>query len=463
MPRVRPVLLLEMNEVPWRLLDRAIGDFRFPAIRAFFDESATYVTLSHDKGELSPWVTWPSLHRGINNTEHGIKNLGQDVSTYRGTPLWDEYLARGLSVGVFGSMQSWPPRAPGPGGFYIPDTFAHDERCIPEFIEPLQRFNLALVRRNGRVVRDEALIRSDAVKLVPTLVRSRIRARTVARVAEQLLRERFDKTRLARRPIFQTLLFWDVFLGLYDRARPPAFSTFFSNHVAGIMHRYWADSFPEDFPERALSTPRPHAATMDFAIQVMDQILADALEVKRTNPETILVFASSMGQAAVHRDYEGFSPAIEQLKEFLAAFGVRENEFKPLLAMVPQVAVKIEDAELRTRARAEMEAARTGAGHQFLFVEEIGSSLSITISVTTRVDRDHNGFIRTTADGTRAFTSWSHAGIVMHEVEVGTGYHVPEGVLAVNGKGIAANRARPQLPATSVKAMLMELAGLETP
>ena len=28
------------------------------------------------------------------------------------------------------------------------------------------------------------------------------------------------------------------------------FSTFFTNHVAGIMHRYWRDSSPEEFQNK---------------------------------------------------------------------------------------------------------------------------------------------------------------------------------------------------------------------
>jgi hypothetical protein len=165
---VRPVLLLEMNEIPWRLLDRALGDPRWPHLQAFFASAQTYTTVTPDEGELSPWVTWPSFHRGIPNTEHGIANLGQDVATYRGVPLWQEYRARDLSVGVCGSMQSWPPLEPGPGGFYIPDTFAHDERCVPSYLEPLQRFNLSLVRKNGLVVRDHGLFSEEFWRLLPS-------------------------------------------------------------------------------------------------------------------------------------------------------------------------------------------------------------------------------------------------------------------------------------------------------
>src|SRR5256885_1700986 len=102
----RPVLLLEMNEIPWRIVDHFRNNERFPNLRAFFQSSATYTTTCKDVGELSPWVTWPSLHRGMDNTQHGIKNLGQDPATFRGKPVWEEYRERGHSIGICGSMQS---------------------------------------------------------------------------------------------------------------------------------------------------------------------------------------------------------------------------------------------------------------------------------------------------------------------------------------------------------------------
>src|SRR5688500_16209122 len=126
-----PLLLLEINEIPWRLIDRHLSDPALSHLGRFFSRAAQYTSVAVDTGELSPWVTWPTLHRGMSNQQHGIKNLGQDPSTFRGKPIWEEIREQGGTIGICGSMQSWPPIDPGPGGFYMPDTFAHDSRCIP--------------------------------------------------------------------------------------------------------------------------------------------------------------------------------------------------------------------------------------------------------------------------------------------------------------------------------------------
>src|SRR6266850_5721358 len=145
-----PILLLEINEVPWRLLDHYKR--RFAHIEQFLDGAHQFTTLTVDTGELSPWVTWPTFHRGMNNEAHGIKNLGQDPATFRGKPIWQEIREQGGTIGICGSLQSWPPIEPGEGGFYLPDTFAHDESCFPPALNPIQAFNLAQVRKNARVV-----------------------------------------------------------------------------------------------------------------------------------------------------------------------------------------------------------------------------------------------------------------------------------------------------------------------
>ena len=39
-----------------------------------------YETLAEDVGHLSPWITWPSLHRGVSNEQHEISDFGMDLS-----------------------------------------------------------------------------------------------------------------------------------------------------------------------------------------------------------------------------------------------------------------------------------------------------------------------------------------------------------------------------------------------
>src|SRR5688572_18284294 len=71
---MRPVLLLEINEVPLRVWKKYAANPRFPSIGRFLRESRLVETEVSDDGELSPWCTWPTFHRGLPKKEHGIHN-----------------------------------------------------------------------------------------------------------------------------------------------------------------------------------------------------------------------------------------------------------------------------------------------------------------------------------------------------------------------------------------------------
>lgn len=449
-----PILLLEINEVPWRLLDRYAGRPEYPNLRAFLAGAHQFTTVAVDTGELSPWVTWPTMHRGVNNERHGIKNLGQDPSTYRGVPVWEEIRARGASIGVFGSMQSWPPIDPGPGGFFVPDTFAHDERCIPGHLSAVQAFNLAQVRRNARVVDGSVPRMAEAASALRAFRAAGVRWSTLARLAAQVAAERFDPARTARRPIFQTVLFWDVFRSQFDPAKPPAFSTFFTNHVAGVMHRYWRDVFPEDFAGAAgEAASRSREPLMRFALGELDAMLADVLGWSRQNPDLVVVFAASMGQAAVHREsHEGVELVVEDLALLMKAAGLERADYRALLAMVPQVAVQVADAGLRARARDALLAATTAEGSPLIAVQEIGESLSITVRSPPRAQMQSG----IASIGGRSL-AYAHAGIRLQEIEPGTAYHIPEGSFAVWAPRLGAPRAadRARVDADRVKDWLL--------
>lgn len=457
MTRMTPILLLEVNEIPWRVIDKYLSNPKYKNLRKFFDSSLQYTTTTSDSGELSPWVTWPTFHRGLINDQHGVQNLGQDPSTFRGTPIWEEIRKRGGTIGVCGSMQSWPPQDPGHNGFYIPDTFAHDKACIPSKLEPFQEFNLGQVRRNTRVVDNEIPKPLKAVNVALSAIRGGVRFKTLGRVARQILAERSDPNLTKRRPIFQTVLFWDVFSEQFRAATPPAFSTFFTNHVAGVMHRYWHDVFPEDFANGRMTPPAPSGQEplMQFAIQVLDDMLGDVIAWTECNPELIVVFASSMGQEAVAREeHEGVELVVEDLDRLMSAVGVSSAQYSRLLAMAPQVAVDIPDATTREAVAQALAGLVDSDGRHFVRTQTIGTSVSVTVGTPRRSAISH-GFCRA---GDRKM-NWGEIGIRAQEVEAGTGYHIPEGSLAFFGKQLKAEPAqtRPGVRSELVKDWLLRI------
>jgi hypothetical protein len=216
------------------------------------------------------------------------------------------------------------------------------------------------------------------------------------------------------------------------------------------MHRYWDDVFPEDFAEHTNADGGSREPLMRFALKVLDDILAEVLEWTSENPEMVVIFASSMGQDAVHRGYhEGVELVVEDLALLMAHTGISREDYSPLLAMAPQIAVEIQDRDKRARARRVLEGAYCGDAKHFIRVQEIGSSLSITVHTPRLEEMSGDTFFINNAP-----VAWRDAGIRKQEIEPGTGYHIPEGTLAVfceQTRGQPLNRSRSKVKADRVK------------
>ena len=67
------LILYELNEVPLRLLKEYIQIKPFSALAKIYYDGQFFKTITKDDGELHPWSTWPTVHRGVPNTIHKHK------------------------------------------------------------------------------------------------------------------------------------------------------------------------------------------------------------------------------------------------------------------------------------------------------------------------------------------------------------------------------------------------------
>ena len=97
------IILYELNEVPKRLINYYVKNFPNSAFARIISEGMIVETFQYN-GELHPWSTWPTVHRGVDNRIHNIRYLNQDLeysSKYK--PIWEILVENNISVGVFGS------------------------------------------------------------------------------------------------------------------------------------------------------------------------------------------------------------------------------------------------------------------------------------------------------------------------------------------------------------------------
>ncbi len=148
--QARKVLLVELNEITWRFIDPLCDRGKLPT----FDQFRRYGTRGSPMAtevppNLDPWIAWTTVYTGRPQEEHGVRFLEQPPDSVRGPRVWEIAADAGRSVGVYGSIMSWPPRAV--RGFWVPSTFSPTPATFPANLEPIQDLNLSQTRAHTPV------------------------------------------------------------------------------------------------------------------------------------------------------------------------------------------------------------------------------------------------------------------------------------------------------------------------
>jgi hypothetical protein len=452
----KPLILYELNEVPWRVIDWYVRLRPSSAFARLQQSATTHTTVTRDEGELHPWTTWPSLHRGVYNSRHNIRFINQDLSAANAwPPVWETVKAAGKRVGVFGSLQSYPAQQG--YAFYVPDTFSPGCGTMPPAYSAFQRFNLRQTQQDGAQaspLKFDSSVASDVLNMM----RVGLRMATCSTIARHVLKERVNPLYRSRRSVLQGVVAFDIFRHALRTTRPD-FCTFFTNHVAGMMHRYWKQTFPEDFGAGP-STPadRFHAGSIACAMDIADAQLGWMMAYVDANGG-MLMLASSMGQEAIDRgEYVG-EWRITDMKKFWSAMAWHAP-VQNLLAMQPDFNFSFAsavDAEEFLRAAACL----TDAGGLCIWkrMQRMGASVNLGLSPSRQAI--YSGEVTVATPGAAPRTlKIADMGIELLRRDPGTGYHQPYGVLLSYGAGIACDDSRREVESTEVRPAILRLMGV---
>jgi hypothetical protein len=346
-PAQRKIILFELNEVPLRIIQYYVKGYPNSTFAKIWNQSTKYETYSEDVGHLSPWITWPSLHRGVANNKHFISDFGEDLTEQnKAFPnLWEILAKHKVSLGIFSSLHTYPPPTSFENySFYVPDMFALGRECFPDNLQPFQNFNIAMSRESGLNVKG-SIVWKDALRFMASMPSLGIRPQTVFQTIGQMVDEQQDKWKVVRRRTYQSVFAFDVFYKQLKKHQP-SFTSFFTNHVASSMHRYWAAAFPEDYSE--INLPRAwfetYAKEIEFTMRKADDMLARLISFTQQNPEYDLWIASSMGQEATLANERSTMLLITDVSRFMQYLGIPDTAWVKNTSMIPQFNFTINEA-----------------------------------------------------------------------------------------------------------------------
>lgn len=339
------IIFYEMNEVPLKVFNHYCSNFPNSAFARLRDRADIFETYAEDSGHLSPWVTWPTLHRGVTNDVHEITDFGQNLVDIdkEAPPIWEMLAHNGVKVGMFGSLHTYPmPQDMSNYAFYVPDTFAAGPECFPKKFESFQKFNLAMAGKNAAQVNSGIALR-EASRFLTAAPGLGLSGRTVSKLASQLTLERFDRKRVVRRRTSQIQIAFDFFLKSLRRDQPDA-SFFFTNHVASSLHRYWPSLFPDDYDTLSYDAEWLSAwkEEIPFTLHEANYQISQLMKLADASGDFKIVVVTSMGQAAVQgKERIERQVIFTGMRTLMKGLGLQDEDWQKRPAMVPQYNVYV--------------------------------------------------------------------------------------------------------------------------
>jgi len=460
--RNRDVILYELNEVPWEVVDYYVQRRPESNLAALITGGHSLTTIHEDSEKLQglqPWRTWPSLH--TSSYDHNSFDLGQDPATFRGEAIWDVAENAGLSVGLFGPLQSWPPRQFAHGGFYVPDTFSKDSKTYPPQMQRFQQFNLAMTSENSFSA-DAPLDLKTFLATGVDLVRQGLTPRSASTLATHLIRERKEPRYKAFRPSLQVVPSFDLYWRLHRKIEP-RLSIFFTNHVASMMHRFWGDAIPGYTEKHNYVADDVYGSFIVAAMDFTDQQLGRIRKYMASHPQTVVVVAASMGQGPIEiRFTDRGLFVLEDHQRLVSQLGLKPAELG--LAMYPMLSLIFADeADAAAAVGPLASVVAEGGGPLFTRFRPEGRTLSFAIDNFAVEKADEESGKSTRLQYTPAGQQPGAVG-ALNDLGLGfrariggdnTAYHVPEGILLAYGQGISPEPSRKEVDVLDVAPSLL--------
>jgi hypothetical protein len=332
------VILIEFNELTPRLLSQFMADGTLPHFKKFFDSSTVFTTRADD-AQLNPWVVWPTIHSGVPASEHGIAHMGDGGLNLAFTCVAQELSAKGIRVGVFGSMNV---NYGALSGYYVPDPWDKRGHAHPAFLDDFYRIVAQQVKDSSRYAIDF----KQLFGLATFLLRHGLTLGTAFAAARQLLVERTNRHLRWRRAMILDRISYDVFRFLNGRL-DVEFATFFSNSTAHFQHFYWSDMEPEAFTSAPPSANSVLAGAIREGYESMDELLR---RMMLDNPSATLMLCTGLSQGP-RGVADQFYYRLADYKAFLTFAGLSLQTHRITVAM---------SSEFHIHCETESEAARVG-------------------------------------------------------------------------------------------------------
>ena len=301
------IINLEINEVSPILLEKYINDNKKSYLAKLRKQNKLniFTTKASDieKEKLYPSQTWASFNTGKKYSDHRCYWYSDNIKIE--DLLWNKLAHNNISVGVLGSLHSskYSPDlfVNKNFKFYLPDCFSNKDFAKPKNYKNFQALNNALVGESSRVTGLYPLLKTSIKYFLNIIFFPRRFGISLfslkmifSIIHKSIIFKNKEFLRMAQFPLIASI-FCDLLIKYQ-----PKYSSLFSNHVAGNMHRYWYAYDLNAFKNKYKYTKKwikNNKKSIYLGLDFVDNYLSFILKKKELKNSIILI-TSSMGQEA---------------------------------------------------------------------------------------------------------------------------------------------------------------------
>ena len=303
----RPIINLEINELPKEVFLDFIKKDKYSILSKLFNNKKidVFETFAGDipKKDLYPSQTWASMLTGNNFNDHKCYWYSDPLE--KEDLLWNKLLKKGFSIGILGSLHS--SKLPNnlyknnKFHFYIPDCFSDQNVTKPKSYKNFQTLNSTLVGQSARKVNYGSLLNMVLKNILKIIYKpsyfgiSFFSINEITKICFKVLfKKNLEYFRTAQFP-----LIGEIFINEISK-RIPSYSSLFTNHLAGNMHRYWYASYLNQFSKKDIYKQnwiKRNKNAIFFPMKMIDNYLSYLIK-KTSKYNPIIIITASMGQEA---------------------------------------------------------------------------------------------------------------------------------------------------------------------
>lgn len=295
MDRRKKVLIFELDSGSWNILQPLLSQGKLPNLKRLMNEGA-YGILHSDSPPISPRI-WTTIFTGKNSKKHGVEFFASTSSGVKQKRLWDILNEKGLKVGVFGSLVTWPPYPI--NGFMIPSIFSLGTETYPDNYGVFQEIALSERKKLHKGEKKKKYLHNllniylklKAIGVTSETFHSAIRYF----ISEKVLRFS-PKDRYWRKASIYLKMSVDVFTHLYHRFQPD-FATFHNHLCDAVSHRYWDCYEPQLFESVAPREIDKYRKVIPDSYILTDKVIGRI--ISSLDPSTNIIIISDHGSKAL--------------------------------------------------------------------------------------------------------------------------------------------------------------------